>query len=98
MHLAAIVVAVALIVASYVFLFRSLNEHFQMQHEINAKLPPAGKFEPVFWWLGTRLRFRQLQKELMPDSPRPRKFRTFQMPSIVFFAAGMSLLVVTFRK
>jgi hypothetical protein len=69
LHLAATVVAVVLLVAAYVFLFKSLNEHFQMQHEINAKLPTAEKVEPMFWGSGTCMKFRQLQKELLPDSP-----------------------------
>jgi hypothetical protein len=95
LHLVAIVLSVVLFVAGYSFLFRSLDEHFQMQHEINAKLPPAGKFEPMFWGIGTRKRFRQLQKELLPDSHRLQKFHRFQVTS---FALGMLFLVFALRR
>ena len=92
MHLAAIAVAVALLVAGYVFFFKSLNEHFELQHEINAELPAGEKFEPVFWWFGTWERFRQLQQELVPDSTRPQRFRRFRLTGFAFFFSGMLML------
>lgn len=98
MHLVAIVVSVALLIAGYVFLFKSLNEQFQIQHEINAKLPPARKFEPMFWWFGTWEKFRQLQEELLPGSPRPQRFRRFRLTTFVLFLSGILLLAATLRK
>ena len=79
MHLAAIVVAGIFVLASYVFLFKALNEIVELQHEINAKLPPARKFQPMFWWLGTCGKLRRLQEEVLPDSPRLRNSRRFRL-------------------
>ena len=77
MHLAAILISIVLIVSGIVFMLRSVNEQFQIQHEINLKLPDGAKFEPALWWYGTWQKFRQLQEELLPDSPRPGRFRKF---------------------
>ena len=98
MHLVAILVAVALLVAGYVFFFKSLSEQFQMQHEINAKLPKTDQFEPVFWWLGTWGRFHRLQEELLPDSPRPQRFRRFRLSGLALLISGLLLLALTLRK
>ncbi len=92
MHLAAIVVAVVLVVAAYVFLFKALNEHFELQHEINAKLPPNRKFEPLFWSFVTRRTFRELQKEVLPDSPRLKRSFVFRLLFFLFFFSALVLL------
>ena len=76
MHLVAIVASALLLIGGYVCFFRSLNEQFQIQHEINQKLPPEKQFEPLFWSIGTWERFSGLQKELLPESPRPRRVPT----------------------
>jgi len=77
---------------------KSLNETFQIQYEINAKLPPDRKFEPVFWWFGTWEKFRPLQEELLPDSPRPRRLRRFRLTGFVLLTSGLLLLAVTLRR
>jgi hypothetical protein len=92
LHLAAIVVAGVFVVAAYVFLFKALNEHFELQHEINAKLPPDRKFEPLFWSFGTRLKFRDLQEEVLPDTQRLKTYRRFCLIGFVLFVSGMLLL------
>jgi hypothetical protein len=97
-HSAAIAIGVVLLVVGYIFFFKSLNEHFQMQHEINSMLAPARKFEPMFWSLGTWERFRQLQKEVLPDSIRPQRFRRFRLIGFACFMSGMLLLVVSLGK
>jgi hypothetical protein len=96
-HLAAIIISVALLLAGYVFFFKTLNEQFQMQHEINIKLPPTKKFEPIFWGFGTWDKFRQLQEEVLPDSPRPQRFRRYRLTAFVLFITGMLLLIVTVK-
>jgi hypothetical protein len=97
LHVAAIVVAVVMFVSGYVFLFLSINEQFQIQHEINRKLLPAEQFEPTIWWFGAWRRFSQLQKQLLPESPRPRKLRRFLRTSFVLFAAGMLLVAISLK-
>ena len=97
MHLAAVVAAV-LAVAGYVFLFKSLSEIFALQHEINAKLPPSRKFEPLFWWWGTREKLRELQKEVLPESPRLRRSRVFGLLFFRLIFSAIALLGISYRK
>lgn len=95
MHIVAIAISIALCVTGYVYLLKSINEQMQIQHEINLKLPLDKKFEPTFWGYGTWQRFRHLQRELMPASPRPRRLRRFQVIGWVLLASGMLLFLAT---
>ena len=97
LNLAQILIAIALLVTGYIFIFNSLSEQFRIQREINVKLPTGNKFEPTFWSYGAWRRFRQLQR-LIPDSPHPNRLRRFQMTVAVFFASGFLLLVVNFKS
>jgi len=85
-------------VTGYVFFFKALNEHSELQQEINAKLPPDRKFEPLFWWFGSWLRFRELQEELLPDSQRLKRSRRCEVIGAVFFFSGMLLLGIGLQK
>jgi hypothetical protein len=98
LHIAAIAVSAILLVLGYVFLFKSLNEQFELQHEINAMLPSERKFEPLFWGLGTRIRFRQLQKELLPDSPRYRRYRMFGWIGLSLMLSGLISLLMNLAR
>lgn len=93
MHLAAILISIILIVSGYVFMLKSVNEQFQIQYEINLKLPNGAKFEPTLWWYGTWRKFRRLHRELLPDSPRPKRLRKFQIAGVMFLTAGLLILV-----
>jgi hypothetical protein len=96
-HIVAIAISIALCVTGYAYLLKSINEQLQIRHEINLKLPGDKKFEPTLWWYGTWQRFRDLQKELMPGSPRPRRLRRFQVIGFVLLASGMLLLLATVK-
>jgi hypothetical protein len=58
----------------------------------NAKLPPAGKFEPLFWWLGSWEKSRLLPAELLPDSPRPKRLHLSRLIGFALLLPGMLLL------
>jgi hypothetical protein len=92
LHLTAIVVAILLVIAGYVYIFKALNEHTELQQEINAKLPSGRKFEPLFWWFGTWLKLRDLQEELLPETQRLKRFHRFSLIGFVLFVSGMLLL------
>jgi hypothetical protein len=98
MHVAAILLSVALLVAGYVCIFRSLLEQFELQHEINRKLPASRQFEPAFWSLDTHDEFKQLQKELLPDSPRPHRLRAFSLTGFALLISGALLLVAALGR
>jgi len=97
-HLAAIVGAAVLAVAGYMFLFKALNEVIELQHEINAKLPPARKFEPLFWWFGTWQKLRGLQQEVLPDNQRLKRSLRFRLLFFLFFFFAIVLLGIGFGK
>jgi hypothetical protein len=97
LHIVGIVAAGALMIAGYVYLFKSMNETFDMQQEINDKLPADRQFEPTSWTLGTWQHFRRLQKELLPDSTRPVRFRKFSIAAAVLWFSGMFALVFVLK-
>lgn len=98
MHLVAIGLSVGLLLVGYVCLFSSLNEQFQIQHEINLKLPQDKQFEPTFWSFGSWNQFKTLQKELLPDSPRPHRFQTFRLAGFALLLTGMLVLAFTLGR
>jgi len=98
MHTVAISIAIALGVAGYVYILKSIQEQLQIQHDINSKLPPDKQFEPTFWGFGARERFRRLQKELLPESPRPRRLRRFQLIGFLLAGSGMLIMVALLTK
>jgi len=85
-------VAIILVITGHVFIFKALDEHGEIQQEINSKLPSDRKFEPLFWWFGTWIKLRDLQKEVLPESKRLEKFKKFNLIGFVLFATGMLLL------
>ena len=98
MHFAAIAFSVGLCVTGYVYILKAVNEQFQIQHEINQQLPPDKKFEPSFWWWGTYERFRELQLELLPSSPRPHRLRKFRLIGFLLLGSGMVMLLAAINK
>jgi len=83
LHIAVIVAAAVLLIGGYACLFKGMSESFQLQHEINARLPKERKLEPVFWSFGTWQRLRHLQKEVLPESRRPVRLRWFGLVGVV---------------
>jgi hypothetical protein len=98
LHLSAIIAAVVLVVAAYACLFKSLSENLELQHEINAKLPPARKFEPLFWSFGTWEKFRELEKEVLPSSQRLKRARRFGWLFLLLFFCAIVFLGIGLGK
>ena len=84
-------ISVALIISGYSIFFKGLSQQFQIQDEINAKLPHAEKFEPLFWWLGTWQKFRRLEAEHLPGSQRLKKVRLLCVGGLVQVLLGILL-------
>lgn len=82
----------ALVVTGFVFLMMSLHESFELQSEINARLPEDKKFEPLFWSSVQYFELRRLQKLLLPESRRYRRFMIFGCAGPVFLLLGIALL------
>ena len=75
-----------------VCLFLSNHQYWELQFEVNDRLPSDQKFEPLFWTFATRLRFRQLQKRVLPDSPRPKRAWRLAFTSFCLFFSGAAIL------
>jgi hypothetical protein len=97
LHIAAIAIAILLCVAGYVYIMRSLSEQFQVQQEVNLKLPKDQQFEPALWSFQTHRRFRELQQRLLPESPRSKRLRKLQITGFALLASGIAMLVVVLR-
>ena len=72
-----------------------MASHFQLselQFELNKRLPEGRKFEPLFWWFGTYVRLRELQRAVLPQSPRPKKALRFAYIGFALFFTGVGML------
>lgn len=98
MYVAAIAISLTLCVVGYVYILKSVHEQLQIQHEINLKLAPDKQFEPTFWGYGTHHKFRQLQRDLLPESPRPRRLRRFTSVGFGLLASGILMLLATLTR
>jgi hypothetical protein len=68
-------------------------QYMELQFELNERLPEDQKFEPLFWTLGTRQRFRQLQKKVLPGSTRPKQALGFALLGFcLLFSGGLLVL------
>ena len=89
MHPLLIAIGTLLLVASLVCVVLASEQYWELQFELNDRLPKDEKFEPRSWLsLTTRnwTRFRELQRRVLPDSPRPRRFLRLAL-------SGLGLLV-----
>jgi len=97
LHIAAIAIAVLCGLGGYIYIFKSIQDQLNMQHDINLKLPPDRQFEPTFWNLGTWGKFRELQAELLPGDPRARRLLRFQVMGFTLLSLGVLLLLISFK-
>src|ERR1700680_3458984 len=98
MHTLTIVVGVVFFVLGQISFFLATYEHMELQHEGNARMPLDEKFEPLFWSFLTRRKFRALQRNVLPNSPRVRRAKLFTTIGAVFFVLAVSLLYATLRR
>ena len=95
MTVTALIIGVVLAASGVVFLFLANHQYWELQFELNERLPEGQKFEPTFWTPQTRSRFRQLYRTVLPGSPRPRRARRFAIIGFCLFFSGIAVLVVT---
>jgi hypothetical protein len=99
MHALLIEIGTVLLVASLVCVFLASNQYWQLQFELNDRLPQGEKFEPISWLsltTGNRSRFRELQQRLLPDSPRPRRGRQFALSGIGLLVCSIVLFLLAY--
>src|SRR6516165_6690865 len=91
MHPLLIATGTLLHVGSLVCVILASNQYWQLQFELNERLPEDEKLEPRSWlsWpTGSWSRFRELQRRVLPDSPRPRR-------ALHLALSGLGLLVTS---
>jgi len=70
-------------------------QYWQLQYEMNERLPDDQKFDPLFWTPFAWERFTRLRKAVLPDSPRPIQARRYAVIGFVLFFSGVGLVLVT---
>jgi hypothetical protein len=86
------IIGIAFFAAAVICAMIAGFQYMEMQHELNARLPEGQKFEPLFWHFGTHMKFKRLQKQFLPESPRPRAIRQLRFAGFACFAIAVALL------
>jgi hypothetical protein len=92
MHPLFIATGTILLVGALVCLILASDQYWQLQFELNDRLPEGEKFEPRSWlsWpTGSWSRFRELQRRVSPDSPRPRRFLQLAVGGLGLFVSSI---------
>ena len=95
MHQLFIAIGTILLIGSLVCVILASNQYWQLQFELNDHLPEGEKFEPRSWLSLTTGRwssYRELQRRVLPDSPRPRRFLRLALSGLGLFVCA----IVTF--
>jgi uncharacterized membrane protein len=92
MESAKLILGIILAVSGIVFLFLANHQYWELQFEVNAKLPEGQKFDPLFWTLFKRLEFRRLHRAVLPNSPRPKRALRFAIIGFALFFSGAALV------
>jgi hypothetical protein len=92
MHQLLIATGTILLVCALVCFILASDQYWQLQFELNDRLPQGEKFEPRSWlsWpTGRWSRFRKLQQRVLPDSPRPRRFVWLALGGLSLFVCSV---------
>jgi hypothetical protein len=87
-----------LLVGALIFFILASDQYWQLQFELNDRLPEGEKFEPRSWlsWpTGTWSGFRELQRRVLPNSSRPRKALQFALSGLVLFVSAIVILFLS---
>ena len=93
MNVAALIIGVVLTVSGTVCIFVANYQYWELQSEVNARLPEGQKFEPLFWSIFTDLKFRRLRRAVLPESPRPKRALRFALIGFVLVLSGIELVL-----
>ena len=89
---AKLIVGIILGASGIVFLFVANHQYWELQFEVNARLPEGQKFDPLFWTLPKRLEFRRLHRTVLPDRVRPKRALRFPIVGLALFFSGVALV------
>ncbi len=98
MHSWLIAIGTVLLVGALVCLILASDQYWQLQFELNDRLPEGEKFEPRSWlaWpAGRWSRFRELQRRVLPDSPRIRRALQFALSGVALFVCSIIIFFLS---
>ena len=98
MHQLLIAIGTILLIGALVCFILSSDQYWQLQFELNARLPEGEKFEPRSWlsWpTGRWSRFRELQRRVLPDSPRLRRALQFAVSGLALFVSSIVIFFLS---
>ena len=98
MHPLLIAIGTILLVGSLVCLILASDQYWQLQFELTDRLPESEKFEPRSWlsWpAGRWSRFRELQRRVLPNSPRLRRALQFGLSGLGLFLCSIVILFLS---
>ena len=87
------IVGALLMVGGVICFFMSSYQLWELQFEVNERLPQDQQLEPVFWSFGTRRKLRELQKQVLPKSSRVRRSVRFAVGGFCSFFPGVALFL-----
>ena len=101
MHQLFIAIGTILLIGSLVCVILASNQYWQLQFELNDHLPEGEKFEPRSWLYLTTGRwssYRELQRRVLPDSPRPRRGRQLALSGIALLLCSIVLFLLGYSR
>ena len=101
MHPLLIATGTILLVGALVCLILASDQYWQLQFELNDHLPEGEKFEPRSWLYLTTGRwssYRELQRRVLPDSPRPRRGRQLALSGIALLLCSIVLFLLGYSR
>ena len=99
MHQLFIAIGTILLIGSLVCVMLASNQYWQLQFELNEHLPEGQKFEPRSWLSLTTGRwssYMELQRRVLPDSPRPRKGLHFGLSGIALLVCSIVIFFLAY--
>jgi len=97
MHVLTLVIGASLMFVGIGFVIAANLQLLELQFEINQQLPKQEQFEPSAWTIFTRMRMRQLQKNVLPDSVRLRTSWQYAGVGFLAFFSGAAILLFALR-
>jgi len=92
-----IVLGAILAACGVIFAFLSSYQLWQLQFEVNERLPHDQRLEPAVWTYFSHQKLRELQRKLLPQSSRLKCSRLYAIVGCCLFFAGVGVLLATLR-
>jgi hypothetical protein len=97
MHFVGLALAIILFAAASGCGIAATYQHMTMVWELNDRLPEALRLNPIGWYFGKYIRLSRLQKQFMPESPRPRVIRALAVSMFTLFALSLLTFYVSMK-